>query len=99
MLLEGPKSFTLLHPNPVSNSTSIPREEATPITRTFDLVRNIRARRLERVGHILRMEWGRLVHKAVCWIYNNRKEGDLLMDVPASADWWHLVYLAGDREY
>lgn len=75
-----------------------PREECTPCTRTFDIVRNIRARRLQWVGHILRMDWGRLVHKAVRCIYEDRSEGDILMDIPECNSWWELMEIAGDRD-
>ena len=40
------------------------REEASRRTRTFDVVTWIRARRLQWVGHILRMDPTRLVHQA-----------------------------------
>ena len=41
------------------------REEATTATKTYDLMASIRARRLQWLGDILRMEEGRLVKKAV----------------------------------
>ena len=54
--------------------------EAKDNTTTFNLVKWIRARRLKWVGHILRMDEERLVHKALMHIYNNPQTGDLLMD-------------------
>ena len=58
------------------------REEASAATRSYDLVASIRAKRLKWLGFILRMEDGRLVKMAVQQMYDNRKEGDLLMDAP-----------------
>ena len=62
-------------------------EEASKRTHTFDVVASTRARRLQWVGHILRMKSDskdnhRIVHKAIQYIcvYDNRQEGDLLMD-------------------
>ena len=72
-------------------------EEASPSTRTFDVVRWIRARRLQWVGHILRMDPSRLVHKAARHIFDNRSEGDLLMDTPGDRSWDELKALAADR--
>ena len=52
-------------------------EEASKRTLTFDVVVRIRARRLQWVGHILRMKSDDegnhlMVHKAVQYIYDNR---------------------------
>ena len=62
-------------------------EEASMSTRSFDVVRWISTRRLQWVIHILHMGYPmdkrRLILKAAEHIYNNRKEGDLLMNSPA----------------
>ena len=58
-------------------------EEASRRTHTFDVVTWIRARRLQWVGHILRMDPNRMVYKAAIHIAENRSEGDLLMDAPS----------------
>ena len=50
-------------------------EEASRRTRTFDIVWWISARRLQWVGHILRMDERRLVHKAAEYIRASPKEG------------------------
>ena len=74
------------------------REEASAETKTFDLVRWIRARRLQWVGHILRMRDDRLVKDAVRLMYNSTQEGDLLMDVPATDTWRELCKRAENRD-
>ena len=80
-----------------------PHEEASKWTRTFNVVASIRARRLQWVGHILRMKPDskgnhRMVYKAMQFIYDNRQEGDLLMDVPATQEWGSLLNLAAERK-
>ena len=74
------------------------REEVSRRTRTFDIVQWIRARRLQWVGHILRMDDQRLVKQALRYIYDNEKEGDLLMDAPRSFTWKGLQQLAFANE-
>ena len=44
------------------------------------------------LGHILRMDPARMVHKAVQYMHENRVQGDLLMDAP-SYSWPELVEL------
>ena len=73
-------------------------EEASKETRTFDVVSWIRARRLQWVGHILRMDEGRMVHRALKHIYENKSEGDLLMDLPKKYLWKELLMLANNRD-
>ena len=74
------------------------REESSRKTRNFDVVAQIHSRRLQWVGHILRMEQGRLVHQALRYIHDHRKDGDLLMDVPTHLTWTELIMLVNDRD-
>ena len=73
------------------------KEEASQATRTFDLVSWIRARRAQWLGHILRMDESRMVHKAVKLIHASRTPGDLLMDAP-DYTWEELKQLAANRD-
>ena len=72
-------------------------EEASASTRVFDVVRWIRARRLQWVGHILRMDQDRLVYKALYYEHTHRTEGGLLMDLHVSHTWRDLCVMASDR--
>ena len=58
-------------------------EEASSDTRTFDIIAWIRARRLQWLGHILRMKPDvngneRLLHLAVRHMHQEREQGDLI---------------------
>ena len=80
----------------ITNNT--PKEEATESTRTFDLIASIRAKRLKWLGLILRMDEGRMLKSAVKLMYDNRKEGDLLMDVPTASSWEGLCNMAKNEK-
>ena len=76
-----------------------PHEEATANTRTFDLVKWIRARRLQWLGHILRMGPERKLKQAIFEMFKDRQEGDMLMDAPTTTSWRELCTYACDRDY
>ena len=67
--------------------------------KTFDIVRWIRARRLQWLGHILRMGTERMLKQAVFEMFKAPKEGDLLMDAPTRDSWRCLCTYACDRDY
>ena len=79
------------------------REEASKESRTFDVLKWIRARRLQWAGHILRLrpktegEKPRMIYTALRHVFENKKKGDLLMDAPPHRDWEELLKLAADR--
>ena len=74
------------------------REEAVEATCSFNLLRAIRARRLQWLGHILRLDEDRLLQRAVHHVYNNRCDGDILSDAPRTESWAELKMWAADRE-
>ena len=73
-------------------------EEAKQEGKTYDAVAGIRATRLRWLGCILRMSEKRTIFKAVRQLYQQRQQGDLLMDAPASSSWEDLVAVAKDEK-
>ena len=75
------------------------REETTTAMTTFNIITWIRARRLKRVGHILRLRDSdnRLIKETLKVIYDNRQEWDILMDVDADLTWGQLQKQARDK--
>ena len=83
----------------VSKITGRPiREEATE-GKTFDLLLWIRARKLQWLGHIMRMGTERKLKHAIFEMYKAPQQGDMLMDAPATDSWRELWTYACDREY
>ena len=76
-----------------------PHQEASHKWRTFDLVRWIRARRLQWLGHILRMGSERKLKQAIFEMFKARSEGDMLMDVPETTSWRELTTYGCDKEW
>ncbi len=74
-------------------------EEASVETRTFDLIMWVRARRLQWLGHILRMGTERKLKQAVFELFKAPSPGDLLMDAPTRQSWYELQAYAADKEY
>ena len=75
-----------------------PHQEAS-VDKTFDLVRWIRARRLQWLGHILRMGTERSLKRAVFVMFKSPREGDLMMDAPRHDSWRELTKYAADRDW
>ena len=62
------------------------KEESTA-GKSFDLPEWIRARRLQWLGHILRMGTERTLKQAVFIMFKAKQPGDLLMDAPETSSW------------
>ena len=67
--------------------------------KTFDLVKWIRSRKLQWLGHILRMGPKRMLRQAIYEMYKTPQTGDMLMDVPETETWKELRAYARDRDY
>ena len=76
-----------------------PHKEVSKDSCTFDLLRWIRARRLQWLGHILRMRSERKLKQAVFELYSSPKPDDLLMDAPKTRSWRELKTYSEDKEY
>ena len=95
--INGTNAFMLSH---ITGKTK--REEATMDTTTFDIIAWIRARRLRWVGHIMRMDKNsnnepRQIKETLKVIFENRQDGDILMDVHEST-WSALQKAAADKD-
>ena len=71
--------------------------EASPKSRTFDVILAIRKRKHEWLGHILRMGDVRLVKHAVKVQYESGDFSNMLADAPPSKSFAHLCEMARDR--
>ena len=75
------------------------RREEVSEDKTFDLIRWIRVRKLQWLGHILRMDKERKLKQATYIMFKARRPGDLLMDAPETDSWRELCTYACDRDY
>ena len=73
-------------------------EEASPRNQTFNIIKPIRKRKHEWLGHILRMGDHRLVKHAVKVQYDNGDMTGILADAPPTCSFDHLLRLANDRK-
>ena len=73
------------------------RDEARSTTAHFDLVKDVRARRLKWAGGILRMDANRLLHKAIEAQLDMNVQGGLLMDAPSGMSLIELKELVKDK--
>ena len=83
----------------VSTISGRTAHEEASTGKTFDVVKWIRSRRLQWIGHILRLDNERQIKQAVFEMYKNPTKGDLLMDAPTTSSWRELRKYAMDREY
>ena len=74
-------------------------QESSKKWQTFDLVKWVRARWLQWLGHILRMGKERMVKQAIYVMFKKRTEGDMLMDAPKHNSWRELCTYACDKDY
>ena len=74
-------------------------QEASPRTRTFDLVMSVRRRRFKWLGHILRLKGERLVKLAAKVQFDLDSEGGMFMDMPRdiNVDFKEATTMAQDR--
>ena len=73
-------------------------EEASPRTRTYDLLDAVRRRRLVWLGHILRMQGKRLVKLATVLQFEQQLEGDMFADISQQFTYDDIQRVAQDRD-
>ena len=73
-------------------------QEASSLTRTYDLVQAIRKRKFQWLGHILRPQGDRLIKHAVEVQFDRGMMFNLLEDAPITATFGELVLLARDKK-
>ena len=75
------------------------RSEARSTTSSFDLVKNIRVRRLRWLGQILRGDQSRLLFRAIEQQHVMKDPGNLFMDTPNHVSLEDMIVLASDKTY
>ena len=83
-----------------SQSNPLTTKSKMTLDRLTWLVREIRARRLEWLSHILKMSPMRILTQTIEHMYNNkfRSEGDILTDTPKTQSWDELRTWVQDRK-
>ena len=74
-------------------------QEASKKSQTFDLVKCIRARRLQWLDHTLRMDKEHMVKQAIFVMFKARSDGDMLMDAPHHATWRELCTYTCHKDF
>ena len=85
--------------NTVSKITGRTTGEEAADGKRFDLVKWIRTRRLQWLGHILRMGTEHKIKQTVFEMFRSPKPGDMLMDSPQTSSWSELYSYGWDKEY
>ena len=73
-------------------------QEASSRTRTYDLVLAIRRRKMQWLGHILRLSDQRLVKLTIKVQYEYGVDSNMLYDAPATKNFDELVRMAEDSQ-
>ena len=73
--------------------------EARSATSSFDLIKNIRTRRLKWLGQILRGDQTRILFKAIEQQHVAQDPGNLFMDTPNHVSLEDMIVLAKDKTY
>jgi hypothetical protein len=73
-------------------------EEASPKLRTFDVLKAIRKRKHQWLGHILRMDNKRLVKHTVRLQYESGDTSNMLADAPPTVNFAQLEKIAANRK-
>ena len=74
------------------------RQEAVDASYIFNLVRAICERRVQWLDHILRIDEERILQCAVKEVYENKSEGDIMMDAPKPDSWREMELWSVDRD-
>ena len=72
-------------------------QEASKRTQSYDIIRDLRRRRFQWLGHILCMQENRLVLKAVKVQYDKGECSNMLYDAPVTRSFDELRTIASDR--
>ena len=73
--------------------------EETVVVKSFDLVTWIRSRKLQWLGHILRMGRERKLKQTIFEMLKALQTGDMMMDAPETNSWRELCTYSCDSDY